>query len=132
MKGNFLSFIKDLIAPKKCYSCNIEGHFLCKNCFNKLSKFKSICYVCKKPSESFSVHNECKNGIYYDKIIILTHYRDNIISKLIKNSKFYNKKDILEDFSKYLSKLLESNLNIKNNKNILASVPMTFFKKMKR
>jgi hypothetical protein len=31
-------------------------------------------------------------------MIILTHYEDNVIKRLIKDSKYYSKKDILEDF----------------------------------
>jgi predicted amidophosphoribosyltransferase len=63
-----------------------------------MEHFSDICYVCKKKSENFIVHNKCKNNIYYDNLIILTHYKNNHISKLIKDLKFYNKKDILEDF----------------------------------
>jgi len=35
-------------------------------------------------------------------MIILTHYQNKIIKKLIKDAKFYQKKDILKDFGVYL------------------------------
>jgi predicted amidophosphoribosyltransferase len=63
-----------------------------------MSNFESECYVCKGKSDLFNVHNNCKNNVYYNKIIILSHYKNKIISKLIKDLKFYSKKDIAEDF----------------------------------
>ena len=32
-------------------------------------------------------------------MIVLFHYKDKIVKKLIKDAKFYHKKDILEDLS---------------------------------
>jgi predicted amidophosphoribosyltransferase len=63
-----------------------------------MSNFEPICYICKGRSENFKIHNNCKKDVYYDKIIILSHYKNKVISKLIKDLKFYNKKDIAEDF----------------------------------
>jgi predicted amidophosphoribosyltransferase len=63
-----------------------------------MSNFEPICYVCKGRSDNFNVHKKCKIDVYYDKIIILSHYKNKIMSKLIKDLKFYSKKDIAEDF----------------------------------
>ena len=115
-------FLKDLIAPKKCYSCNKEWHFLCEDCLSKMSNFESICYVCKGKSDNFEIHNKCLVNIYYDKIIILSHYKNNIISKLIKDLKFYGKKDIAEEFWNYLSELFFENEIYKNTDNYPAEI----------
>ena len=126
-------FLKDLIAPKKCYSCNNEWHFLCEICLSKMSNFEPICYLCKGRSTNFNVHENCKNNVYYDKIIVLSHYKNKTISKLIKDLKFYNKKDIAEDFWNYLSELFLENEIYKNTYNyVLIFPPMWFFKKLKR
>ncbi len=126
-------FLKDLIAPKKCYSCNEEWHFLCENCLSKMSNFEPICYICKWRSDKFEIHNNCKKNVYYDNIIILSHYKNKIISKLIKDLKFYSKKDIAEDFWYYLSELFFENEIYKNTDNYIIIYPsMWFFKKLKR
>jgi len=133
-------FIKDLIAPKKCYSCFKEWHFLCDNCFEKIEKyyfFDEICYVCKKYSKNFEVHKFCKNEIFYDKTIILTHYKIKIIKKLIKDFKFYNKKDIAEDFWEFLVdkmiKYMSYELKTFKQKDfIVIWTPMSFFRKLNR
>ena len=130
---NFLKLIKDIIAPKKCYSCNKEWHFLCNDCYFKLDNFESFCYICKRPIYNFEIHEECKEWIYFDKIIVLTHYKNKVIKKLIKDWKYYNKKDIFEDFWKYLWELFLDNENIKeNNDYLIISTPMYFLRKYKR
>lgn len=126
-------FLKDLIAPKKCYSCNKQWHFLCEECLSKMSNFEPICYCCKGKSDYFDIHKNCKKDVYYDKIIVLSHYKNKTISKLIKDLKFYGKKDIAEDFWNYLSELFFENEIYKNTDNyILIFPPMSFIKKLKR
>jgi len=128
-----IKFIKDLIAPKKCYSCKKEWHFLCPQCVDKIWYFEDICYVCKQKSSNFNIHFYCKNDyIYYDKIIILFHYKNKYIKELIKQSKFHNKKDILEDFAYYMSKKLKANIDEDFWDLILIPTPMYFLKKIKR
>lgn len=129
--------IKNIISPKKCYSCKKEWHFLCKKCLDEIWYFQSICPVCKKKSDNFEVHENCKNkNIFYDKIIILTHYKNKIIKKLIKDAKFYHLKDILEDLSVYLWEKLLENIklhSLKEKQNLLLiSTPMFFLKKIMR
>ncbi|MDP2395762.1 MAG: hypothetical protein Q8S84_08005 [bacterium] len=65
---------------------------------SNMSNFSPICYVCKDKSNNFEVHKNCQQDVYYDKIILLSHYKNIAISKLIKDLKFYQKRDISEDF----------------------------------
>ncbi|MDD5769351.1 MAG: phosphoribosyltransferase family protein [Candidatus Gracilibacteria bacterium] len=128
-----VDFFKDLIAPKKCYSCHKEGLFLCKECLEEIGYFESICPVCKQSSRNFEVHFYCKNDfVYFDKVIILNHYKNKIIKKLIKDAKFYHRKDILQDLSIYLGNKLLSSIDEKNDEIVLISIPMFFWKKMLR
>lgn len=125
------NFLKDIIAPKKCYSCQREWHFLCPYCLSKMSNFEPICYVCKRENNSFHIHEKCQKWIYYDQMIVVTHYKNKSISKLIKHAKFYGKKDILSDIWYFLSDNLSQNYNI-NEADIIAGIPMNFWKRLKR
>ena len=126
-------FLKDLIAPKKCYSCKKEWYFLCNKCFLKIEIFDSICYVCKWKTDNFEIHKECSQDVFYDKIIVLSHYKNKIIKKLIKDFKFYSKKDIWEDFWFYLRELFFNTEVYKDYSDyIIIYTPMSFFKKIKR
>lgn len=124
---------KDIIAPKKCYNCWQEWSFICQRCLEKLWYFENICYVCKAKTRDFEVHEYCKNEfVYYDKIIVLTHYKNKVIKRLIEDAKFYWKKDILEDFSLYLWKKLFENISEGKDEIILIPTPMYFWKKVSR
>lgn len=128
-----IKIIKDILAPKKCYSCWKEWHFLCLSCLKKCDNFDESCFFCKNPSMNFEIHEDCKKESNIDQIIVLTHYKNSVIKKLIKDAKFYKKKDILEDFSFYLSKLLlKYQKNIKKSDQLLIPVPMYFLRKWKR
>ncbi len=128
-----INFIKNLIAPKRCYSCSKLWHFLCPECLKKLDNHKPYCYLCKKPSFEYQIHKECKtNDFYLYKILVLTHYKNKIIERLIKHSKYYWKKDILEDFAVYLSELFLKNCDEKISDYIIVSRPMYRFKKLFR
>ena len=135
-----LKFIKDIIAPKKCYSCNEEWHFLCEECFSEIEKkyhFDQMCYVCKKYSKNFEVHENCKNKVSYDKTIILSHYKIKVIKKMIKDFKFYYKRDIKDDFSELLTEKMikymwEELKSFKKEDFIVISPPMSFFRKISR
>lgn len=134
------NFIKDIIAPKKCYSCNTEWYFLCNKCFNKIEKyyfFDEICYSCKKYSKNFEVHKSCKDKVFYDKTIIMSHYKIKVIKKLIKDFKFYGKKDIIDGLWEFLIEKIIKYMSVelkefKKDDFIVISPPMSFFRKLKR
>lgn len=131
--NQIIKFLKDLISPKKCYSCKKEWHFLCMDCLNNIWFFTEICPICKQYSKNFQIHFYCKKqNIYYDKIIILTHYKNKIIKKLIKDAKFYQTKDILEDFAFYMWKYLNKYLLEDKKDILLIPSPMYFLKKLIR
>ncbi len=126
-------FFLDLIAPKKCYSCKKEWHFICPNCFDCEISFKSVCYVCKWTTKNYEIHEACKKDVFYDNVIILKHYKSNLISKLIKDAKFYNKKEIFEELSAYLYNEFILNIKIiKKSDFLIASIPSHFSRKLLR
>ncbi len=128
-----LNFFKDLLAPKKCYSCWKQWHFLCRKCMENIGYYESICPVCKQSSRDFEVHFYCKKeSMHLDKVIILTHYQNKVIQKLIKDAKFYHRKDILEDLSSYLSEKFFDHIEENTEDLLIIPTPMYFWKKIKR
>ena len=73
------------------------------------------------------------NNVFYDKIIILKHYKNPLIKKLIKDWKFYNKKEILEELAFFLFKKFLENENTKKfDEYLVISIPSYFLRKWKR
>ncbi len=135
-----IDFFKEILAPKKCYSCKKEWNFLCENCQKKLKNFSSICYLCKKKSNNFEIHKSCKKNILekeniffeLDNIIIFSHYKNFVIKKMIEDFKFYSKKDIAEDFAKILSEKFIENFRGGFKDYIIIYPSMHFFKRITR
>lgn len=143
-----INFLKDILAPKKCYSCKKEWNFLCEDCFYKLDNFKPFCYICKKDSKNFKIHKKClienrllewKNfndkEIFLDRVIVMTHYKNNVVKKLIKDFKFYWKKDIWEELWEMLWNFINNNIELSlklESDLIVLPVPLHFLKKIKR
>lgn len=124
---------KNFLAPKKCYGCKKIGTFFCLDCQKKCEFFSPICYVCKKPSENFSVHAHCKSeDIFYDAIFPTGHYHHKIIKKLLKDAKFYHKKDILEDLTEIMYFHHKQFFQSEKENMVFIATPMFFFKKIFR
>ena len=150
MLDSVWTFLKDVLAPKKCYSCKKEWHFLCDECFAKQDNFEWFCYICKRKSLNFKIHKKClienkllswKNfndkKIYLDKVVVLTHYRNKVIKKLIIAFKFFGRKSIWRELWARLSILIEKNVNIWwESVNywdyIIIPVPLHFWRKIMR
>jgi len=148
--NKILSFLKDILAPKKCYSCKKEWKYLCEDCFNKLDNFKPFCYICKKESENFKIHKKClienklfswanfnDKKIFLDSVIVMTHYKNKVIKKMIKYFKFYWKKEVWEELWELLWKYVKENINIplitkEGLGVVLLPVPLHFLKKIIR
>ena len=123
----------DLLSNKKCYSCQKVWHFLCEECFNKEITYKNNCYVCKWFNKNWDIHKECKNNIYYDKVLILKHYHSKVMKKLIKDAKFYWVINIFYEFGEHLyKKFLLNEKIIKKDDYIIMSVSSNFLRKFKR
>lgn len=126
-------FLLDIVSPKKCYSCKKEWSFICEDCFSKIYDFEEKCYVCKKFSKNFEIHTDCKEKVFYDKILVLKHYKNPLIQKLVKDWKFYGKTEILEEFSFFMCKKFFKNENTeKLDEFLVISIPSYFLRKLKR
>ena len=128
-----IKIFKDIFAPKKCYWCLDIGSFLCKSCLKSVKNYENVCHVCKQKTVNFDIHFYCENEfVYYKKMIVLFHYKDKIVKKLIKDAKFYHKKDIFEDLSILLWEKLFENILDNKSEILLIPTPMYFFKKIIR
>lgn len=129
-----LDFIKDILWPKKCYSCRSQWHFLCSICLNKISWFKSHCHICKLKSEHYQVHEECQfkqnvKNIYFNSVYIFKHYKNKYIKRLITDGKFYKKSDVFVELWEKMAYDFLYNNRIQNKKNYIIVYPWIHFLK---
>ncbi len=125
------SFIFSLFEHQKCVSCKQDGHFFCMSCINKIEEYKPYCYVCKKYSHDFMIHEPCqKYFLHLQSIIVLTHYRTPIIKRILKMWKYYNRPQIYKTLIHGKKNFFVSLLH--ENDAVLLPVPMHRLRKWKR
>ena len=95
-------FFVDLIMPKKCIICDLEGSFLCPKCARLILKIKMpFCPECKKITSNGNYCQRCRKKYQLSGIISAAHY-DKILKKIIYAYKY----DGFRELAKPLSKIL--------------------------
>jgi len=125
-----LNFILSLFTEKKCFGCSQSWHFFCPSCNDGIQEYKPYCYVCKKYSEEFSVHNDCQKYFSLQQVIVLTRYRNPWVKKLLRHAKYYNKYRAYTDIITPHGDFIIRHIHTKNA--LLVPVPMYFLRKWKR
>jgi ComF family protein len=126
-------YIKDIIAPQKCYGCKREGHFFCSECFKDLPRYEPFCYICKWYSEGFSIHKSCQPASSLSKVIVYGRYHKTILQKLIQDGKYYGKKEVFQDLGRELGNFFSLHHTLTDTQEYLVlATPMCFFRRWKR
>ncbi len=130
---SLISLFKDIVAPRICFSCKRPGYFLCPECFSDISKYEPYCYVCKKPSPRFSIHTHCQHACSMTSVVVLTHYKQRKIQKLIHDWKFYGRKEIFSELAEPLAKFFTEQYDtFDSQKTLIIPAPMFFLRRWKR
>jgi len=130
---SIIQYIKDIIAPKKCYCCEKEGCFFCPSCLQGIKKFEPYCHVCKEVSPNFAIHSSCQLASNLDQIIVWGKYESSYLKKLIHDGKYYGKKEIYIDLALPLAELFQKHHSIADTSTyIIVWTPMYFLRKWKR
>lgn len=71
-----LSFLLDIIFPRRCVGCGKIGRFFCSNCLQKIEYFDNqVCPYCERPSPYGLTHPRCHKKYGIDGMFTLAHYR---------------------------------------------------------
>lgn len=125
-----IEFILSLFSEKKCFSCQKLWHFFCPECNNNLKLYKPYCYVCKKSSCDFLVHNTCQTYFRLQQVIVLTRYRNSGVKKLLRHAKYYNKYKSYRDLLIWNEDFFLDYIDTENS--VFIPVPMYFLRRWKR
>lgn len=84
----------DLIYPKYCVGCRIEGSYVCIECQKKLFRPGPICPMCCKPSLDGWTHPRCHEKNSIDRLIVGLSYKG-IVQTCLKKVKYKSNWDIV-------------------------------------
>jgi competence protein ComFC len=103
-----MNLILDILFPKYCLSCNQEGEYWCASCK-------------RKPVKVWNGRLDLRGDRYFDEIVCLGDYEDEILGVLIKNCKYRFVKDLSKDLGIFLAQGLLNN----NLQGTITSVPLS-------
>ena len=129
MKKYFLqikNILLDAIFPIHCLGCDMEGTWLCDDCYKKISIDGFFyCPVCHGASKYGLPCDNCKNKIYLDQHIAITTYKEkSLLGNLVHTLKYSYADDVLQVFEKIIKDFLHKNSNIFLDSQAITFVPL--------
>jgi len=114
--------IYDLVYPKKCVGCGIEGEWLCGKCFNKIVIVKApFCPTCQRMTMMGQYCPRCRSGQYLTGVIIAAHYEEPL-KEAIHRFKYDRVADLGGILSEFIVMRLEA--GFPRGDLVLAPVPL--------
>lgn len=92
-------FLKEILFPKFCLSCNTIGTYLCPKCQNKLEYFAyDTCLYCNQKSLYGLTHPACQQEFGIDGFFTVFKYNETL-KRIIKAFKYRRAIAVWEEFS---------------------------------
>lgn len=100
-------FFIDLIFPRECLDCSMEGEWLCARCLAKLNfKSEQHCLGCKAPNFWGNFCLNCQPNYSLSGIWIAGDYENQVLARLIKVLKYHFAKEIAFVLGSFLTTFL--------------------------
>lgn len=113
-------FLFDLLFPRYCFGCGMEGFWICQQCLRTIDIIKQpYCPECRRSTSIGEFCEYCKGGEIpplLDGIFICANFDEGVLKEAIHQYKYNFIFDVGEILGKVVSgKLLSSKLKDKNN-----------------
>jgi len=122
-----LKAIADILFPKYCLVCGKPGFSICSYCKKKLIPSIPECYLCRRISNGYKTHSNCKKDLSLDFLFYAWRYTS-ISSGLIKVLKYKGAFNIQNELGELLKERLLQTKFLENFKNPLL-IPLPLHKK---
>jgi len=120
-----IDFLLDLLFPKFCVGCNVEGEWICNKCQEKIVYIKSpLCPKCNRVSEYGKICPKCKKKSKLNGLITATYYIDGPIKEAIHTYKYDGVFDLKYELSNILLKSINNYKCIFDKNWIVIAVPI--------
>jgi len=128
---NYFNYFLDLIFPKECVGCGIEGWWICPDCQKEIIAIKSAyCPNCKKLTPNSEFCKNCRKKYKLAGIIISGHYKFGPLREAIHTYKY----DGIFELENFFRPLLISRLknNLPQGEKIIIPIPLYYKKQRER
>ena len=138
-KANSMSFILDILFPKKCVGCRRRGGYFCQDCVYSIMQKDLICPGCERVSVGGKTHPKCIGKYGLDGLWSLGAYQGRL-KLAIKALKYKFLKQLgnilvnvtLDYWVRHEPYFLEEIEKNKDQKWIVTSVPLYWLRENKR
>lgn len=122
------TFFLDIIFPKFCLGCGIEGIWLCQKCFNSINMLeKQHCPICRNKNNGI-VCNQCQNNLSLNGLLVSVNYENILVKKIIHYYKYQFIKELYLPLGNLLIHTINSNeifsKLLKKEDTIIISIPL--------
>lgn len=117
------NFALDLLFPKNCLGCGLEGVWLCAICQQKIVIIrKSFCPKCQKLTDHFKFCTNCRKHSNLTRLYIAAYYQEGPLKEAIHSFKYEGVFDIGKDLAKILVYSIKEEKQL--SKSVIIPVPL--------
>lgn len=132
IKTNFKNLFLDLIFPKFCFGCSLEGDWLCSACAGEIVEVRTqVCPTCGRLSQNgrFCLNDQKVHGL--SGIIVACYYDEGPMKELIHNFKYNHILELNDFLAEMMANSLKNNLDL-DKKCLITAVPLHFLRRAQR
>jgi len=127
----FYQYVLDIIFPKYCVGCGLEGKWICQKCMQKIIFVNNqACFACNRLTSQGKFCQKCRTKTNLTGLITSAYYHEGPLKEAIHTYKYNFAYDLAHD----LAKILLSTLRHVgwNKKALLVAVPLHKKRKAQR
>ncbi|RLC32920.1 hypothetical protein DRH13_00700 [Candidatus Woesebacteria bacterium] len=120
--------IVDVIFPRKCFGCGINGFYICPKCVSKAESPKLACPKCNGLSQDGAAHIRCRDIVGLDGRVSLWKYTGGI-RKAITGLKYKFAFEIAKELAEHAAKKISEKKLFFPKKSVLVPIPLYWHRK---
>lgn len=101
-------WLLDLLFPKQCLGCMVEGAFLCAPCRAGLALAVPACPVCSRRNFTGILCDSCAERLPLRRLLAPFSYRDQLVRELIHTYKYAGVRELAGLFAEELAAFLDA------------------------
>lgn len=124
-------YVLDLVYPKECVGCGVEGFWLCPKCQKEIIKVSSsFCPKCKRLTPNGQFCRNCRKNYHLTGVIIAGHFKFGPLREAIHTYKYNGVLGLEKIFRKLLIYRLKGRLP--RGEKIIIPIPLHHKKEIRR
>lgn len=117
----------DLIFPKNCLGCKINGSYLCPSCISKISKPKPVCPECEKRSIDGFTHVRCQKKYGINGLVTIWDY-EGVIRRAVLALKYKYATEVINELTGSALQVIKDNEILMPKNCFMAPIPLHWYK----